>query len=216
MSASVIRQIRGRAVPVRGNDIDTDRIIPARFMKTVSFDSLGQHVFHDVRWDSSGKPLGHPFDSPSYRGAGILLANRNFGCGSSREHAPQALAAWGIRAVVAESLAEIFAGNCTAIGIPAVQVEPEAAEALMRLAETRPETELVLDLEALRLQAGGQSFPLRMPEARRKVFLTRKLGHGGPAAGRPGRGPGRGRAASLHRRVPVPAGVGAKPFSYHG
>jgi 3-isopropylmalate/(R)-2-methylmalate dehydratase small subunit len=172
MSSSVIHQLRGRAVPVRGNDIDTDRIIPARFMKTVSFDSLGQHVFHDVRWDPSGKPLGHPFDSPRYRGAGILLANRNFGCGSSREHAPQALAAWGIRAVVAESLAEIFAGNCTAIGIPVVQVEAEAAEALIRLAETRPETELVLDLEALRLQAGGQSFPLRMPESRRKVFLA--------------------------------------------
>jgi len=172
VSSSVIHQVRGRAVPVLGNDIDTDRIIPARFMKTVSFDSLGQHVFHDVRWDQAGKPLGHPFDSPGYRGATILLANRNFGCGSSREHAPQALAAWGIRAVVAESLAEIFAGNCTAIGIPAAQVEPEAAEALMRLAESRPEAEFVLDLEGQRLQAGGRSFPLRMPEARRKVFLT--------------------------------------------
>jgi 3-isopropylmalate/(R)-2-methylmalate dehydratase small subunit len=170
--ASVIRLIRGRAVPVRGNDIDTDRIIPARFMKTVSFDSLGQHVFHDVRWDSGGRPLGHPFDSPRHRGASILLANRNFGCGSSREHAPQALAAWGIKAVVAESLAEIFAGNCTAIGIPAVQVEPEAAEALMRLAETRPEAEFILDLEALHLQAGGRTFPLAMPEARRRVFLS--------------------------------------------
>jgi 3-isopropylmalate/(R)-2-methylmalate dehydratase small subunit len=172
VSSSVIRQLRGRAVPVRGNDIDTDRIIPARYMKTVSFDSLGQHVFHDVRWDSSGRPLGHPFDSPRYQGAGILLANRNFGCGSSREHAPQALAAWGIRAVVAESLAEIFAGNCTAIGIPAVQVEPDAAEALMQLAETRPEAELLLDLEGRRLLAGGRSFPLAMPEARRQVFLT--------------------------------------------
>ncbi len=172
MIASVIRQLRGRAVPVRGNDIDTDRIIPARFMKTVSFDSLGQHVFHDVRWDQGGKPLGHAFDAPRYRGASILLANRNFGCGSSREHAPQALAAWGIKAIVAESLAEIFAGNCTAIGIPAVQVEPEAAEALLRLAESHPETELLLDLEGQRLQAGGQSFPLKMPEARRKVFLT--------------------------------------------
>jgi 3-isopropylmalate/(R)-2-methylmalate dehydratase small subunit len=102
----------------------------------------------------------------------ILLANRNFGCGSSREHAPQALAAWGIRAVVAESFAEIFAGNCTAIGIPAVEVEAADAEALMLLAETRPETDLDLDLEALRLQAGGKSFLLRMPESRRKVFLT--------------------------------------------
>jgi 3-isopropylmalate/(R)-2-methylmalate dehydratase small subunit len=172
VSSSVIHQIRGRAVPVRGNDIDTDRIIPARFMKTVSFDSLGQHVFHDVRWNSSGQPLDHPFDSPRYRGASILLANRNFGCGSSREHAPQALASWGIRAVVAESLAEIFAGNCTAIGIPVVQVEPDAAEALMRLAESRPETEMVLDLEGQRLQAGGRTFPVRLPEARRKVFLT--------------------------------------------
>ncbi len=172
MSSSVIRRLEGRAVAVRGNDVDTDRIIPARFMKTVSFDSLGQHVFHDVRWDPAGKPLGHPFDDPRHAGSSILLANRNFGCGSSREHAPQALAAWGIKAIVAESLAEIFAGNCTAIGIPAAQVEPEAAEALMRLAETRPETELLLDLEGQRLQAGEQSFPLRMPEARRRVFLT--------------------------------------------
>jgi 3-isopropylmalate/(R)-2-methylmalate dehydratase small subunit len=172
VSSSVIHQVRGRAVPVRGNDIDTDRIIPARYMKTVSFDALGQHVFHDVRWDSSGNPLGHPFDAPGYRGASILLANRNFGCGSSREHAPQALAAWGIKAVVAESLAEIFVGNCTAIGIPAAQVEPEAAEALMRMAESRPETELVLDLEVQLIQAGGRSFPLKMPEARRRVFLT--------------------------------------------
>jgi len=172
MSARVIHLLRGRAVPVRGNDIDTDRIIPARFMKTVSFDSLGQHVFHDVRWDSGGRPLGHPFDDPRYRGAGILLGNRNFGCGSSREHAPQALAAWGIRAVVAESLAEIFAGNCTAIGIPAVTVAAEAAEALQRLAESRPEAELGLDLQARQIQAGGRSFPLAMPEARRQVFLT--------------------------------------------
>ena len=172
MSSSVIQQLKGRAVPVRGNDIDTDRIIPARFMKTVSFDSLGQHVFHDVRRDPQGKPMGHPFDDPRHAGAGILLANRNFGCGSSREHAPQALAAWGIRAVVAESFAEIFAGNCTAIGIPAVEVEAADAEALLRLAETRPETVLDLDLEALRLQAGGKSYPVRMPGARRKVFLT--------------------------------------------
>ena len=172
MSSSVIREVKGRAVPVRGNDIDTDRIIPARFMKTVSFDSLGQHVFHDARRDPSGRPTGHPFDSPSHAGAVVLLANRNFGCGSSREHAPQALAAWGIRAVVAESLAEIFAGNCTAIGMPAVEVEPEAAEALMRLTGSRPETELTLDLEARSIAAGGQTFPVRLPETRRRVFLT--------------------------------------------
>jgi 3-isopropylmalate/(R)-2-methylmalate dehydratase small subunit len=172
MSSSVIRSLAGRAVPVRGNDIDTDRIIPARYMKTVSFDSLGLHVFHDARQDPSGKPTGHPFDDPRHAGAAILLANRNFGCGSSREHAPQALAAWGIRAVVAESFAEIFAGNCTAIGLPAVEVEAEAAEALLRLAETRPETELTLDLEARLLEAAGRSYAVKMPEARRQVFLT--------------------------------------------
>jgi 3-isopropylmalate/(R)-2-methylmalate dehydratase small subunit len=172
MSSSLIRRLKGRAVAVRGNDIDTDRIIPARFMKTVSFDSLGQHVFHDARRDPSGRPTGHPFDDPRHAGAAILLANRNFGCGSSREHAPQALAAWGIRAVVAESFAEIFAGNCTVIGIPVAEVQATDAEALMRLVESRPETEITLDLEALRLQVGEQSFPIRMPEARRKVFLT--------------------------------------------
>jgi 3-isopropylmalate/(R)-2-methylmalate dehydratase small subunit len=168
----VIRALSGRAVPVRGNDIDTDRIIPARFMKTVSFDSLGRWVFQDARRDAAGKLTGHPFDDPRHAGASILLANRNFGCGSSREHAPQALAAWGIRAVVAESFAEIFAGNCTAIGLPVVEVEAEAAEALMRLAETRPDAELRLDLEARRLEAGGQGYPVRLPEARRQVFLT--------------------------------------------
>jgi 3-isopropylmalate/(R)-2-methylmalate dehydratase small subunit len=172
MSSSVIRSLAGRAVPVRGDDIDTDRIIPARFMKTVSFDSLGQHVFHDARRDPSGRPTGHPFDSPSHAGAVVLLANRNFGCGSSREHAPQALAAWGIRAVVAESFGEIFAGNCTAIGVPVVEVEAETAEALLRLAETRPETAFTLDLEGRRILAGERSFPLRMPEGRRQVFLT--------------------------------------------
>jgi len=173
MSSSVIREVKGRAVPVRGNDIDTDRIIPARYMKTVSFESLGRWVFADVRRDPAGKPTGHPFDDPRYAGASVLLANRNFGCGSSREHAPQALAAWGIRAVVAESLAEIFAGNCTAIGIPAVEVQPETAEALMRLAEAGPAAaEMRLDLEARVIEAGGRSYPVRLADSRRKVFLT--------------------------------------------
>jgi 3-isopropylmalate/(R)-2-methylmalate dehydratase small subunit len=172
MSSSVIREVRGRAVPVRGNDIDTDRIIPARYMKTVTFESLGRGVFADVRRDPAGKPLGHPFDDPRFAGASILLANRNFGCGSSREHAPQALAAWGIRAVVAESLAEIFAGNCTAIGLPAVEVEAEAAEALMGFAEAEAGAEMRLDLEARLIEAGGRSFPVRLSEARRQVFLS--------------------------------------------
>lgn len=159
------------AMPVP--NVDTDQIIPARFLRKSRKDGFGQYLFYDLRFDDGGKEKpGFVLNQPGFRDARVLVAERNFGCGSSREHAPQALAAWGIRAVVAESLAEIFAGNCTAIGIPAVQVEADAAEALLRLAETRPEAELVLDLETQRLQAGGKSYPVRMPEARRKVFLT--------------------------------------------
>jgi 3-isopropylmalate/(R)-2-methylmalate dehydratase small subunit len=169
---SVVREIRGRAVAVRGSDIDTDRIIPARFMKTVTFEELGRWAFQDARFDAAGKPTDHPFNDPRYEGAVILLANRNFGCGSSREHAPQALLRRGIRAVVGESFAEIFAGNCTAIGVPAVQAAPEAVERLMRLVEADPATELRLDLEARRIEAGGVGFPIEIPEARRRVFLT--------------------------------------------
>jgi 3-isopropylmalate/(R)-2-methylmalate dehydratase small subunit len=169
---SVVREIRGRAVAVRGNDIDTDRIIPARFMKTVSFEELGRWAFQDARFDPSGAPTDHPFNDPRYEGAVILLANRNFGCGSSREHAPQALLRRGIRAVVGESFAEIFAGNCTAIGVPAVQAAPEAVERLMRLVEADPAAELRLDLEASRIEAGGVGFPIEIPESRRRVFLA--------------------------------------------
>jgi 3-isopropylmalate/(R)-2-methylmalate dehydratase small subunit len=170
--ASIIRRIAGRAVAIRGNDIDTDRIIPARYMKAVSFEELGQRAFQDVRFDASGAPTAHPFNDPRYEGAAILLVNRNFGCGSSREHAPQALLRRGIRALVGESFAEIFAGNCTAIGMPAVQAAPQAVESLMRLVEADPAAELRLDLEALRIEAGSLGFPVEIPEARRKVFLS--------------------------------------------
>ncbi len=170
--SGIIRRITGRAVAVRGNDIDTDRIIPARYMKTVSFDELGRWAFQDVRFDPSGSPTAHPFNDPRYEGASILLVNRNFGCGSSREHAPQALLRRGIRALVGESFAEIFAGNCTAIGVPAVQAAPQAVESLMRLAEADPAAELRLDLEARRVEAGSLTFPVEIPEARRQVFLT--------------------------------------------
>jgi 3-isopropylmalate/(R)-2-methylmalate dehydratase small subunit len=168
----VIREVRGRAVAMRGNDIDTDRILPARFMKTLSFEELGRWAFHDMRYDAAGKPNDHPFNDPRYEGASILLVNRNFGCGSSREHAPQALLRRGIRAVVGESFAEIFAGNCTAIGVPAVQAAPQDIERLMGFVETEPALELHLDLEARRIEAGGSGFPIEIPEARRRMFLS--------------------------------------------
>lgn len=166
-----IREISGRAVAVRGNDIDTDRIIPARYMKELTFDSLGQYSFQDQRFDASGGRTAHPFNDPRYQGAKILLVNANFGCGSSREHAPQALMRWGIRAVVGESFAEIFAGNCSAIGIPALTVSAEEIEQLMKRVEAEPATEFHLDLGSRSLEAGDLRLSFSLPESLARVFL---------------------------------------------
>jgi len=168
----IIRELRGRAIAVRGNDIDTDRIIPARYMKAVTFDELGQYAFHDARVDPTGRPTAHPFNDPRYRGASILLVNKNFGCGSSREHAPQALLRWGLRAVVGESFAEIFAGNCTAIGMPVLQASAADLEALMTQVEADPSLELCLDLAGRQLRAGAMEAPLQISEGRLQGFLT--------------------------------------------
>jgi 3-isopropylmalate dehydratase small subunit len=120
MSLEKVRKINGRSVYVPGNDIDTDRIIPARFMKCVTFDGLGEYLFYDVRKDSDGNDKDHPLNETRFSGASVLISNANFGCGSSREHAPQALYRYGFRAVIAESFAEIFFGNCCALGMPCV------------------------------------------------------------------------------------------------
>jgi 3-isopropylmalate/(R)-2-methylmalate dehydratase small subunit len=172
MSTAEIREITGRAVAVRGNDIDTDRIIPARYMKELTFDSLGAYSFYDQRFNASGKATDHPFNDPRYRNASILLVNKNFGCGSSREHAPQALKRWGIRAVVGESFAEIFAGNCSAIGIPTLTVGFEQIEALMRQVEVNPGTQLRIDLESRTLQVGDSRLPFSLPESQARVLLN--------------------------------------------
>src|SRR6478752_2361954 len=154
MALAKITSVTGRAVPVLGSDIDTDRIIPARFMKCVTFDGLGAYLFHDARVDENGAKKGHPLDDPRFAGASILLSNANFGCGSSREHAPQALAKHGIRAVVAESFAEIFFGNSTTLGMPCVSVSHEDIEALARVVEARPDTAMTVDLVAGTVSAG--------------------------------------------------------------
>src|SRR5271155_3697611 len=117
MALEKITRVAGRAVHVPGDDIDTDRIIPARYMKCVTFDGLGEFLFHDVRFDENGRPKAHPLNDPEFQGATILIAGRNFGCGSSREHAPQAIYRSGFRAIVAESFAEIFFGNSTTLGL---------------------------------------------------------------------------------------------------
>ena len=145
-------KISGRGVPLRGQDIDTDRIIPARFLRTVTFDDLGAHAFEDDRASSD-----HPFDDPRFSGASILIANRNFGCGSSREHAPQALMRWGIAAFVAESFAEIFFGNCVALGLPCLTASTEGVSELMAVVEEDSSRELTVDVAAQTIAVDGRS-----------------------------------------------------------
>ena len=171
-ASSRIERITGRAVAVRGNDIDTDRIIPARYLKTITFDGLGDHVFEDDRAELSGRGDAHAFDRPESQGAHILLAEGNFGCGSSREHAPQALLRWGIKAIVAVSFAEIFAGNSVMIGLPCVTVAPEQIERLIALCEARPATEFEIDLVAKTLRGAGQTTPIAMPDSARSSLVS--------------------------------------------
>src|SRR5258706_9913696 len=147
---SKVIKIEGQAVPVVGDDIDTDRIIPARYLKEITFTNMGSYPFYDERFDAAGGLRPHAFNEPRYKGASILLANVNFGCGSSREHAPQALVRWGIKAVVAESFAEIFAGNCMMLGTPAVVASKEEVAKLQHAPAADPEPEVTVDLHAMR------------------------------------------------------------------
>jgi 3-isopropylmalate/(R)-2-methylmalate dehydratase small subunit len=153
---SKINQIEGKAVPVEGNDIDTDRIIPARYLKEITFTNMGKYPFYDERFDAEGKPKGHPFDLPQFQGAHLLFVNQNFGCGSSREHAPQSLMRWGVRAIIGESFAEIFAGNCTMLGIPTATVSQADMQKLQALAKEKPTTHFTLDLDKKVLLADGK------------------------------------------------------------
>jgi 3-isopropylmalate/(R)-2-methylmalate dehydratase small subunit len=165
-----ISQVSGRAVPIRGNDIDTDRIIPARYLKEPTFARMGEYPFFDERFDSAGKEKDHPFNDPEYKGASILFVNKNFGCGSSREHAPQALYRFGIKAVVGESFAAIFAGNCTMMGLPAVAVGGKDIEQLMKSVEDNPRTEYTVDLETKTISYGNQKIALDLPETYRTAL----------------------------------------------
>ncbi len=171
-NSSVIERITGRAIPLPENDVDTDRIIPARYLKFITFEGLGAYAFYDERFDEQGKPKPHPFNDPTYLGATILLAGANFGCGSSREHAPQALYRAGIRAILAPSFAEIFAGNSTAIGMPTVMVSPLHLETLITLVTQNPSTDIRIDLKYKTLStSSGWTCPVDMNEGYRKAFL---------------------------------------------
>jgi 3-isopropylmalate/(R)-2-methylmalate dehydratase small subunit len=168
---TIRKSVTGKAVPVQGDDIDTDRIIPARFMKGITFEGLEKHVFEDVRVDEHGKSKNHPFDQAPYQGANVLLVNKNFGCGSSREHAPQALQRWGIRAIVGESFAEIFFGNCTTLGIPAVVVGEEVIKKLQASAGENPAQEFTVDVEKGEIRYSGGAVPCAIPAGARKQLV---------------------------------------------
>ena len=172
MALDRIAKVGGRAVHVPGDDIDTDRIIPARFMKCVSFDGLGAHLFHDVRFAEDGSKKACSLNDPRFAGATVMLSNANFGCGSSREHAPQALAKSGFRALVAESFAEIFSGNATTLGMPCACVSHDAVLALAAAVEREPSLEVVLDLEAQLVSAGPLSFPFSMKAGACEALLA--------------------------------------------
>ncbi len=172
MALAKITSITGRAVCVPGNDIDTDRIIPARFMKCVTFDGLGEFLFYDVRKNADGTDKPHPLNDPKFKGATILLSGANFGCGSSREHAPQAIQKYGFKAVVAENFAEIFFGNCTTLGIPCATASREDIAKIAAAVEKNPATEVVVDVDKQEIRFSGQTIPAKVRPADRDGLIN--------------------------------------------
>ena len=165
---SVITLVEGRGLPLRGDDVDTDRIMPARFMKTVTFEGIEAHLFEDER---AARP-DHPLNEPRYAGASVLIVGRNFGCGSSREHAPQALYRRGIRAIVGESFGEIFFGNATTLGLPCVSMARPDVARLMALVEADPSTAVAVDLRNAEVRAGDAVLRATLPAPIREAFLS--------------------------------------------
>ena len=172
MALEKITRVAGRAVHVPGNDIDTDRIIPARFMKCVTFDGLGQYLFHDVRRNADGSEKPHPLNDPRFRGASVLLSGMNFGCGSSREHAPQALQKFGIRAVIAEGFAEIFFGNSVTLGMPCAVASREDIARIAAAVEKDPQTEVEVDVANQVVLFAGQSARITIRESARDALVN--------------------------------------------
>ena len=168
MVAGTIHAVSGRGLPLRGNDIDTDRIMPARHLRAVSFDGLEKHVFED---DRAADP-NHPFNNPRYRGASVFIVNSNFGCGSSREHAPQGLVRFGIRALIGESFSEIFQGNAAMLGLPCFVADHHTIVRLQALVETTPDAEIYASVDAGLITAGAVRAAATMPAALRDAFAT--------------------------------------------
>ncbi|MDG1960294.1 MAG: 3-isopropylmalate dehydratase small subunit [Candidatus Binatia bacterium] len=166
--------VTGHPVPLRGNDIDTDRIIPARFMTAITFDGMGELAFYDVRFDADGNEVEHPMNDPKHRAKGpqVAVVNKNFGCGSSREHAPQAMHRWGVHAIVGESFADIFFGNCVALGIPCLTLDTADIEKLMAAVEQEPAQSLAVDVEKNEVRHGETVYSGTMPASAREQFLS--------------------------------------------
>jgi len=163
--------VEGTGVPIRGNDIDTDQIIPARFMKVVTFDGLGEFAFFDLRFDDEDEEKDHPFNEERFGDANVMVVNNNFGCGSSREHAPQALMRWGIDAIIGEGFAEIFAGNCLALGIPTVTADHETINALQQWVDDNPDGEIEVDVRAETVTYGDNEINVSVDRAQREALV---------------------------------------------
>lgn len=166
-----VEHVEGTGIPIRGNDIDTDQIIPARFMKVVTFDGLGQFAFFDQRFDENDNPKEHPFNDEKFHNASILVVNSNFGCGSSREHAPQALMRWGIDAIIGESFAEIFAGNCLALGIPTITADTDTVTDLQDWIDANPEDSIAIDVADELITYDDTVISGSVDEAQRKALI---------------------------------------------
>jgi 3-isopropylmalate/(R)-2-methylmalate dehydratase small subunit len=169
--ADVVEHVSGTGVPIRGNDVDTDQIIPARFLKVVTFDGLGQFAFFDQRFTDDDEEKPHPMNEDRFRDAGVMVTNKNFGCGSSREHAPQALMRWGIDALVGESFAEIFAGNCLALGVPTVTADEATVEALQDWVDEHPDRDIDVDVANETVTYGDTTVDVTVDDAQRKALV---------------------------------------------
>ena len=166
-----VERVAGTSIPVRGNDIDTDQVIPARFMKVITFDGLGEFAFFDQRFDDEDNEKDHPMNEERFRDASVMVVNANFGCGSSREHAPQALMRWGIDALIGESFAEIFAGNCLALGIPTVTADHETVSEIQAWTESNPDDDIEIDVADETVRYGDHEATVTVDEAQRRALV---------------------------------------------
>ncbi len=167
----IIKEIEGSVIPVEGDNIDTDRIIPARFLRLITFDTLGKYPFYDERFGKDGKVKNHPFNDAKYKGASILLVNKNFGCGSSREHAPQALMRFGINAIIGETFGQIFETNCSILGVPAIKIEEKEMRKLMQIIKNNHKIKFNVSIQDQKLTYNGNCLSFEINESARKSFL---------------------------------------------